>query len=202
MEVQPAEQRRQRQREEARRTILDAAEALLMEEGYDAFSMRRLADRCGYTTPTIYHHFNDKKGLLDSLIQERIAGFLTRMRAVPQGADPVENWRAMTMAVLRFGLDNPTHYRLLTTPRQDSEPPPAMAEELIELMQRPLSQLLEQGRLIPMDPEAGRQASWALVHGLISLKTGRPDYPWSESLMSAAVDMMVRGLIRPKGQAA
>ena len=201
MEIQPAEQRRQRQRKEARRAILNAAEALLVEEGFEAFSMRRLAERCGYTTPTIYHYFNDKKGLLDTLIQERISGFLARMRGVPQGAEPVENWRAMTLAVLRFGLENPTHYRLLTTPRHESEPPPREAEELIELMQRPLSQLRDEGRLIPNDPEAGRQAAWALVHGLISLTSGRPDYEWSDSLMTAAVDMMVRGLIRPEGEA-
>jgi AcrR family transcriptional regulator len=201
MELQPAEQRRRRQREEARRTILEAAEGLLVEEGFETFSMRRLAERCGYTTPTIYHHFNDKKGLLDTLIQERISGFLARMRQVPQGTEPVENWRAMTLAVLRFGLENPTHYRLLTTPRHENEPPPPEAEELIELMQRPLSQLRDEGRLIPDDPEAGRQAAWALVHGLISLTNGRPDYPWSDSLMTAAVDMMVRGLIRPAGAA-
>jgi AcrR family transcriptional regulator len=45
MPPQPAEQRRIQYREETRRAILDAAEALLVEDGVDAFSMRRLAER-------------------------------------------------------------------------------------------------------------------------------------------------------------
>ncbi len=109
MDLQPAEQRRQRQRTEARRTILDAAETLLVRDGYEGFSMRRLAERCGYTTPTIYHYFGDKKGLVDSLIEERMSRLLRRMKRVPQGNDPVENWRQQTLAFIRFGLKHPTH---------------------------------------------------------------------------------------------
>src|SRR3990172_1431902 len=41
MRTSPAELRRHRQREEARRAILDATEALLLEAGSDGFSMRR-----------------------------------------------------------------------------------------------------------------------------------------------------------------
>ena len=55
------------QRSQARRAILDATQSLLVEGGYEAFSMRRLAERCGYTAPTIYHHFGDKPGLIGAL---------------------------------------------------------------------------------------------------------------------------------------
>ena len=53
----PAERRRLRQRTDAQRAILDATEALLVEDGYEQFSMRRLVERCGYTAPTIYRYF-------------------------------------------------------------------------------------------------------------------------------------------------
>ena len=52
MDPQPAAQRRQQQRRDARRAILDAAESLILESGYERFSIRRLASRCGYTAPT------------------------------------------------------------------------------------------------------------------------------------------------------
>ncbi len=63
-EISPAIRRRTRQREEARRAILDATEELLLEVGYDDFSMRRLVERCGYAAPSIYHYFGDKDGLI------------------------------------------------------------------------------------------------------------------------------------------
>ena len=196
MDVQPAEQRRQRHREEARRAILDAAEALLVEHGYERFSMRRLAERCGYTTPTIYHYFTDKKGLVDALLEERFQELLRRMQRVPQGKDPVENWRRITLAFVQFALKHPTHYRLLMTPRESAEPPPAVAEQLIELMTRPFAELRAADRVIPEDDLAARQAVWAMVHGLVSLQNTLPDYEWASSLVETVVDVLQRGLIR------
>jgi len=73
MSASTAQERRERQRGEARRTILDAAGEIVMEEGAEAFSMRRLAARCGYTLPTIYHHFGDKQGLIAALLELRFA---------------------------------------------------------------------------------------------------------------------------------
>ena len=90
----PAERRRSQQREEARRAILDATEALLVEDGYEQFSMRRLAARCGYTAPSIYHHFGDKQGLLDALLEERFQRLLVRLRRVRTEGDPVDTLRA------------------------------------------------------------------------------------------------------------
>ena len=199
MDLQPAEQRRRRQREEARRTILDAAEALLVRDGYNGFSMRRLADLCGYTTPTIYHHFGDKKGLTDALLDERLRRLLRRMKRVPQGDDPVENWRGQTLAFIRFGLKHPTHYQLLMTPRDADEPLLPVAEELIELLGRPFAALQEAGRLMADDAEGARQAVWAMVHGLISLQNGLRDVEWSRTLDASAVALLERGLIREAG---
>ena len=73
MEPHPSEIRRSRHREEARRAILDATEAILLEDGVELFSIRKLATRCGFTAPTIYHYFRDKDGLIDALLEERFS---------------------------------------------------------------------------------------------------------------------------------
>src|SRR5512134_1006743 len=89
--LSPSELRRARQREDARRAILDATEALLLEAGGEAFGVRALAARCGYTAPTIYHYFGDKEGLIDALLEERFAQLLAEVRRAPLGDDPLEN---------------------------------------------------------------------------------------------------------------
>ena len=88
MDLQPAAQRRLRQRQQARRAILDATQALLVEGGFERFSMRRLADRCGYTPPTVYYYFGDKQGLIDALLEERFSLLLSRLRRVLQSPVP------------------------------------------------------------------------------------------------------------------
>ena len=52
--------RRARERQQIRDRILDAARELFAAEGYDAVTMRRVAERIEYTPPVIYQHFSDK----------------------------------------------------------------------------------------------------------------------------------------------
>ena len=188
-----AQDRRLRHREEARRAILDATQELLVEQGYESFSMRKLASRCGYAAPTIYHYFGAKPGLLDRLIDLRMREVLVEMRSVHLTSDPVENMRRLFIAFVRWGLANPTHYQLLTSTR---EPHPA-GEEAREVLMRPVTQLEEQGRL-ETDIELARQSLWALVHGIISLQTTRPEEDWSEHLIDRALDAMICGLVKPE----
>ncbi len=197
MNPQPAEQRRERQRNQARRAILDASEALLVEAGYDKFSMRRLAARCGYTTPTIYHYFNDKQGLLHALLEEVFQALLEHLRRVPQSANAAQNMRQLLLEFVRFGLAHPAQYQLLVMPRADA-PPPDSAAEVMQLLRQPMAQLAVERRMVASDGEAAGQAIWALMHGLISLQTSLPDFAWSDSLLDAAVDMMLHGLPRPE----
>ncbi len=199
MDLQPAAQRRLRQREQARRAILDATQALLVEGGFERFSMRRLADRCGYTPPTVYYYFGDKQGLIDALLEERFSLLLSRVRRVPASPDPIERLRRLVLAFVRFGLKNPAHYRLLMTPRSEDEAPaPPSADKCMALFADPMGALHAEGRLHIEDLEAARQVLWVTLHGLISLRSGRPNYAWASRLESLAVDCTLRGLLGPE----
>jgi len=192
----PAERRRQQQREDARRAILDATEALLMEGGYEQFSMRRLADRCGYTAPTIYHYFGDKAGLIDAVIEACFARLVTRLRRVRKSADPIEALRAQSESFVRFSLKNPTHYRLLTAPRPEGCARPQSVETAISELNEPLVALERAGRLHECTAEEAGQQLWVLLHGVISLRISRPDLAWTESLVRPVIDTLLRGLVR------
>ena len=197
MSASTAQERRERQRGEARRTILDAAGEIVMEEGAEAFSMRRLAARCGYTLPTIYHHFGDKPGLLETLLDERFREMVNEIRkAVSPVDDPAESLRRMLRAFIDFGLRNPRHYQLMISTLQEGDEPPA-AEEARELFEAPVLALLDRGRLRAGDVEVGTQVIWAFAHGLISLLTSRADLEWAPDLLDVALDGMLHGVVIP-----
>jgi AcrR family transcriptional regulator len=201
MEPQPSEIRRTRHREEARRGILDATEAILLEDGVELFSIRKLATRCGFTAPTIYHYFRDKDGLILALLEERFSRLLQRVRRVQLGSDPVANMREHARAFLRFGLTNPTFYQLMSRgPRKGEERPVRAAEDARAIMSGPLEALAAEGRLYTDDLAAAQQALWALLHGLISLRIGNPTYAWSKNVSDVALDAMLRGIVRPSAQ--
>jgi AcrR family transcriptional regulator len=197
MTLVDAQARRSQQRTDARRAILTSTEAILVEEGYEQFSMRKLAGRCGYTAPTIYHYFGDKHRLLDTVLEQHMVALLEELRAVPTRDDPTENMRALFRAFAGWGLASPTHYRLLTTVRPPDSPPIPAGEEAREILEQPVNELAVRGRLRD-DLETARQSFWVLLHGIVSLRHQRPDVEWSEALMESALDSMIRGSVLPE----
>ncbi|HVH07436.1 MAG TPA: TetR/AcrR family transcriptional regulator [Myxococcota bacterium] len=193
MSFQTAEVRRSKLRADAQRTILDSAESLLAEGGYDAFSIRKLTERCGYSAPTIYHHFRDKGGLLDAVLEEHFQRLLDLIRAVSFRPDPLDTIRARAKAFVEFGLQNPTHYRVLMTQRGADAKPLQSAEDSRGLLEQPWRQLIEQGRLREEHLDLAQQCCFALLHGLISLLTNRPDIEWSSGVVEESVEALLRG---------
>ena len=84
-------ERREREKEEVRRKILDAARELFASEGYERVTMRRIADAIEYSPTTIYNHFEDKDDLVHALCEEDFGRLLGAPAAAPPPADPVES---------------------------------------------------------------------------------------------------------------
>lgn len=186
-------------RDDPRRVILDAARALLVESGDEGLTIRRLAGRCGYAAPTIYHHFRDKTGLIDAVLEEVFRELVADLESVPVGGDALQAMRAQFRAIVDFGLRHPTYYRLISTARPGGAEPVPAGEEARLLLERPLESLAAAGRLRIADLETAKQALWVLLHGMISLRTARPDVDWSKELVDVALETMIRGLVRPPG---
>lgn len=197
--IRAAQRRRAQSRADARRTILDASESLLLEVGHEGFSIRRLVSRCGYSAPSIYHHFGDKTGLIDALLEERLLrALVAALRAVPTHTDPLEEARGRYQAFARWGLEHPSEYRLLMEPRGEEARPLPSADEAIALLQTPFERLVALGRLPAEELEAIGQAAWACLHGLISLRVIRPDIAWQPDLIERSLDAVIRGWLSPE----
>jgi AcrR family transcriptional regulator len=191
------EHRRARQREAARRTILDATELLLIESGRLDFSIRSLSKRCGYSAPTVYHYFGDKDGLIDALLEERVAGLADSIERVPVTGEAIEDLRAVLHMFVQFGAEHPTFDRLMWTvsSKGRSRTTPAM-ERLTARVRPPLVSLAESGRLGGDDIETAGQMIWALLHGLSALRVNEPDHPWAPNLGERAIDTLICGMTR------
>ncbi|HKA13985.1 MAG TPA: TetR/AcrR family transcriptional regulator [Myxococcota bacterium] len=181
-----------------RREILDAASALLYEGGAEGLTIRRLALRCGYTAPAIYHIFGDKAGLLDAILHETIDELFERIAQVPEDTDPRERMRMQFREIVRFGRERPTNYRLIEALRPDQVPPIYDVEGATKRLNEPLARIAREGG-VAHDPEVLRQALWALLHGVISLPASRPDVEWREGFEEVAFDAMLAGLMGAGG---
>ncbi|GMQ92890.1 MAG: TetR/AcrR family transcriptional regulator [Acidimicrobiia bacterium] len=95
-----------------REQLLEAAAACFSREGYDAASMRAIADEAGMRTASIYYHFNGKDDLLVAVHEEA----LNRIREATRGAlrdidDPWERLEAASAAHLEILLTGGTFFK-------------------------------------------------------------------------------------------
>jgi AcrR family transcriptional regulator len=81
--------RREHEKEELRQMILKTAGELFLEQGYDRFSMRQLAERIGYSVATPYLYFRDKDDLLFTVVDEGFAHFKLQLVEAAASSDDV-----------------------------------------------------------------------------------------------------------------
>jgi AcrR family transcriptional regulator len=204
-------ERRERERQELRTRILDAARELFAEQGYDAVTMRGIADRIEYSPTAIYFHFKDKQALLRELCDTDFATLAQKFRTIAAIADPIERLRQIGRVYTSFGLEYPNHYRLMFMTPQ----PPGMRatdsriargnpeEDAYALLRATAAEAIAQGRLRPEygDADLVSQMVWAGVHGAVSLHMCKCNDDWvdwreAKTIAYELIETMIRGLRR------
>ena len=77
-------ERRERQKGLLRQEILDAARDILVREGYEGLSMRKVAERIDYSPTAIYLHFKDRDELVFCVCEELMAGLVQALQEVTE----------------------------------------------------------------------------------------------------------------------
>jgi len=107
-------ERRIRQKEEVRASIITAARTLVLEEGWLSLSIRKIADAIEYSVPVIYDHFENKDAILTEFTMtgyDMLAQHI--QQAKETSADPCQQLVAMAKAYWAFAFDNKEYYQLM-----------------------------------------------------------------------------------------
>jgi len=139
-----------------------AGRQLLEEEGLEALTMRRLAERVGIRAPSLYKHLPDKAALEAAIIatgfEEAAAAFEQAVDRAGEGSG--DALVALAAAYRRFALEHPHLYRLMTErPLQRDRLVPGVEERAA----RPLAEA------VGGDRDRAR-AVWAFAHGMTILE--------------------------------
>ena len=189
------------------RNLIDAAITLLARLGpEDPFSLRAVAKEAGVAAPSVYLHFADRDPLLLAVL-ERLFTEVIALRAAAEaqtasaGGGPWEQLLAGCLAMVRFGMERPGHYKALYEGRvvlRLTDPKAAAFGRPLHLHTAGLiRQIAAASAPRPGTPDPDRLALllWAGMHGVVSLQINKPtlDWPAAEEL----VTQMAQALIRP-----
>ncbi len=177
MFVLGTKERRERERQETRSKILDAARQLFIEQGYDAVTMRKVAQSVEYSPTAIYVHFKDKEALMRELCTEDFDKLAEAFQVVLQIEDPIERLEQVGIAYVNFAIQFPNHYRLMfMTPRppevsQVDERKGNIQKDAYALLIAVVQSAMEKKCFRPewSDPDLLAQILWAGVHGVVAL---------------------------------
>ncbi|WP_434445064.1 TetR/AcrR family transcriptional regulator [Lentzea sp. E54] len=150
--------------------VRDRVLAAAAELGVTA-SIRDVCAAAGVTPPTVYHHFGDKKGLLDAVVAVGFERYLAEKRDRLPSVDPVEDLRRGWDAHVEFGLRNPALYGLMYGGARTTEHA-ASAEG--ERILRGIVARIDEAGLLTMPVDDAVQSIHAATVGTTILLISRP----------------------------
>jgi AcrR family transcriptional regulator len=173
-------QRRMREREARRQSILDAAGDVFLEQGISTTTVDQIAERAELSKGGIYLYFKSKEELCLALLVEASRVFVHEMKqARTLDAPPLEQLQQLIQAYFDFYLRRPTYFRLLFV----IEHQPyrgrvadalraewnALGKEGLEMLASVIQKGIEQGAIRPCDPWTTAVSLWTAVTGVIVL---------------------------------
>ena len=190
------------QREEIRRGIQKAAAAIYRDKGIGAISARAVARDAGVSVGTIYAHFGDLTGLMQSLwtghVERQNQNFedlAAKHRA------PLERIGALLSEYLRFAAENAELYRhafLFVRPESHDKPVPAPPASVpfAALLCQAIVDGQKEGTIEQGDPSTLTQLLWSGLHGAVALPINfdRLDFKPTGEIADAMVDRLIKSV--------
>lgn len=156
-----------------REAILESAQAIAASEGWQAVTMRRVAEDIHYTAPVVYEHFTNKEALLMTLslggYEQLHASF---QKIVTKNEEPTYQLHELGKAYWQFAIGKPRLYELMTgrgsVGLEHTEECEKVAKQCLGITEQTISRILRADTL-RSEVHTKAVSLWALLHGLLSL---------------------------------
>ncbi|GAB3329203.1 TetR/AcrR family transcriptional regulator [Larkinella ripae] len=168
-------ERKEREKEEMRKLILEAAQKLFLENGFEKVSIRNIADAIEYSPATIYLYYKDKKDLLYALHQIGFQKMVDEFQGALALEMPFDRLVDMGRRYFQFAFDNPELFDLMfimTAPMDALACKDDIWDEgkaAFNLLVFCVQECIDTGVFKTRDAEVAAMMIWSAVHGYTAL---------------------------------
>jgi AcrR family transcriptional regulator len=195
---------KQDREKDLRQEIIDAAREIFVAEGYDRLSMRRVAEKIGYSPTTIYLYFEDKAHLLRDVCEEAFQKLGEAIAAAREtGTEPLDVLKKGLFAYIYFGIANPHQYEVaFVSPKEkifhsgDFSFKGSAGERAFSMLSSSVIDCINAGIFRRGDAAKISQTIWASIHGVTSLLIMHEKFPFvdRDDLIESVIETTVGGL--------
>jgi AcrR family transcriptional regulator len=170
-------ERKERHKEDLKKDILTAAKQLFTEKGFEATSIRAIAEKIEYSPATIYLYYKDKNEIIHALHQDGFALLIEHFSVVATIARPFDRLKALGKAYMQFALQHPDVYQLIFTMKEPMEHVTKHEHEWEEgdqaftLLLNTVKACQQDGYFNSLEPIGLAFIIWSTMHGLCTLRT-------------------------------
>ncbi|TLV01627.1 TetR/AcrR family transcriptional regulator [Dyadobacter luticola] len=195
-------ERKIRQKENMRTTIMAVALQLVKDEGWQSLSIRKIADAIEYSVPVIYDHFANKE---DILFELSLDGFRLLQRTLEKNKraypDPFQRLRAYADAYWNFAFKNPEYYQLMYGLGMPCSGPGKIKPEFNTFRDHigdAIEEIAQDKKKDESEVCFRTYAFWSVVHGLISIVMMRcsdiDDSTMNKKVLDETVEAFIKNL--------
>lgn len=182
-----------------RKTILDTALEIGIEEGFEEVSIRKIIKKMKYSTGIVYHHFKDKQEIIDAIeetetkwLSAEIAGLLDENKNV------VWNMERIFRRIMRLAIEEPEKYNLIVLHKYSRRQPDK--PRWLSIISQNLKNDMHIGTIKEMDTDKAAFAIWSSFLGFNLMISRNRDLTSEEAeeLFKVQFDIILRGILYDK----
>ncbi len=167
-------ERKEREKEEKKKLIIDTATQLFIEQGFDKTSMRNIAEAIEYSPATIYLYFKDKSELFNAIHVQGFQMFFEYLRKVMVINDPMDRMDMLGRQYITFAVENPGYYDLMFIMREPmnaekNEDAWSQGVTSHSVLTDTVAECIRQGYFKGQSAEVISFMIWSQVHGICSM---------------------------------
>ena len=194
-------ERKIRQKEEFKASILEAAWLQVLTDGWQSLSIRKIADAIEYSVPVIYSHFENKEAILLEFTKEGFQKLAEHLQEVKdQHQKPAVQLERIAHAYWDFAFDQKEFYQLmfgLGIPACDRVNQVEEMKAMTMVMISTIKDAIAQSNTPDADYFLKFHTYLSILHGLVSIqmieKEGKPG-PDKKMILQDAISGFIHSL--------
>jgi len=195
-------ERRLRQKDEVRSSILSTAWEMVKEDGWQSVSIRKIADAIEYSVPVIYDHFENKDAILIEFAKDGFRLLSKKIQSAKEKyTDPADQLKTIADAYWNFAFKNKEYYQLmygLGMAGCEIEKCFPERANFRKLVIEPIEAIISKSKNPDVNSCLKYYTFWSILHGLISIKSMRNSNV-SDEVNKLVLDDAIEGFIKNLG---
>jgi AcrR family transcriptional regulator len=196
--------RKERERRELMDLILMKAKEIIVNEGQEKLSIRRIATEIDYSPATIYLYFKDKDEILYQMMQKGFEIMTSYMEDVFKETAPVKRIFLIGQEYIRFGTEHPDWYELMFTSPNPMNHIQRSKEEwghgiaIFEFFAKTCEEAIKHQKIKGWQPRILALHLWSSIHGVVSFSNSQRlcviDHVFDDTSKKEMIDQLLESI--------